>query len=850
MTRFNQWLIAGLAVLLLAGCEDIVSSGSETPGDGNAATEVSARPDRAGPPENPGRPGDRDDPEKPVEDTQPLGQPITLDFHTQRSAPLGEGEFDLVTLSGLPDTITGGDVLVGVRGLSESDQLRVWRNGEDVSEVFARDNQGQWKGLVTGLEEGENRLSALASGEAGERLAELDLVNHPITGPVISGPHQSPFLCRTEQAGLGEPLDENCSAETTYEWYYRSADQTFQPLEDPYAPYPDDALHTTTSDGKNVPWVVRLETSTINRGIARLAVLDDPAARGPEAPFEPASWNRRMYYVYGESCGVGYNQGRSSPALVMGGFPNPQELGGDNLLITLAGVSDRLGSGDLVVHNTLTSFGVHCNPMISMETTMMMREHATEHYGVVRQTVGTNGSGAALQQYNAANNAPGLLSAGLPTATFADIPSTAMTVADCGLLQDYYRRNEGELNQLQQARINGHNLLSGNEANAICSSWEDTFLDRLDPTSGCGGVPSSQRYHPETNPDGVRCTIQDANVNIFGTDPETGFARRPLDNQGVQYGLQAFNDGIIDFDQFLNLNAEVGGFDIDGRIVPERMEMDPEVEAISYRMGLVIGRGALAETPFIDVAPYLDLVPIANIHEAVRPFTIRERLRPRAGGGATQSIFRGVLTQPDVFPLMDEWLERIEAAERPFGADPVRTVIDSKPFMAQDRCSFGTVGGRLALPGTLLLPLGGEAPLLPSLAAIAPLPGVDLLSETLVGNDISLRVDVPEDFDLGLGPCSLALPVTSTPRMVAGMPPSGDVLRCQLKPVDAGDYRQSLSREQLAELEAVFPKGVCDYRRPAAFDVHKSMIWPSLGNGSESIEPFELQWRASRSVSL
>src|SRR3546814_1663255 len=63
-------------------------------------------------------------------------------------------------------------------------------------------------------------------------------------------------------------------------------------------------------------------------------------------------------------------------------------------------------------------------------TAMMVKEYIGDHYGPVRFAIGTNGSGAALQQYNIANNAPGLLSGAMPTATFADILSTAMTVAD------------------------------------------------------------------------------------------------------------------------------------------------------------------------------------------------------------------------------------------------------------------------------------------------------------------------------------------------------------------------------------------------------------------------------------
>ena len=70
------------------------------------------------------------------------------------------------------------------------------------------------------------------------------------------------------------------------------------------------------------------------------------------------------------------------------------------------------------------------------------------------------------------------------------------------------------------------------------------------PTDPCAGVSDQQRYDPTTNPGGVRCTIQDAAINVFGPRPRSewtpqeqqighGFAATPVDNVGVQYGLGA-----------------------------------------------------------------------------------------------------------------------------------------------------------------------------------------------------------------------------------------------------------------------------------------------------------------------
>ncbi|QYG91607.1 hypothetical protein HC251_03565 [Iamia sp. SCSIO 61187] len=751
---------------------------------------------------------------------------VDADLHTLRTPPLGDGQFEIITLSTMPDTVSGGDVLVAVRGLDPGAPLTVTRDGTDVTAAFATLADGERRGLVTGLTEGENTLVAVSGGQR----ATLVVRDHPVTGPIISGPHQEPFACRTEDAGLGAPLDEDCSIAPTYQWFYRSTtDQGFHELADPSAPYPDDVMATETSSGEAVPFVARVETRTINRGITRIAVLDDPAGRDDPMAFAGGSFDGRVYHAFGESCGVGHQQGVNDPMMVLGAVDLTQ-VSADRLLINLTGIDQMLGRGHATVHSTLTSFGVHCNPFISIETAMMVKEHISEQYGLVEAVIGTNGSGAALQQYNAINNAPGLLAAGMPTATFTDIPSTAMTVADCGLLQGYYDATTLSWTDTQKAAVNGHNLLSGNQLNAICQSWKDAFFSRLDPTASC--VPAEQRYDPATNPDGVRCTLQDSNVNLFGIDPATGFARRPLDNVGVQYGLAALQAGTITPEQFVDLNTRIGGLDIDGQPQPERHAMDPEVAAILYESGTIVGRGALGETPVIDLGPYLDLIPVANIHESVRPFQVRARLREHTGQDDTQVIWRGVVTQADALDEAEEWVTATAAARPDPGGDHVAAVAGARPASVYDRCAFGTIGGRLdtaAINGPLGLVQG---PLLPG----ADLPDLGL----------PLRVDVPEDFDSGLGPCSLVLPVVSTPRAVAGMPLTDDIVKCRLQPIDPADYPPSMTQDQLDALAAAFPDGVCDYDQPGVGEVERSMIWPSLG-GEVLQPPTPLTWRVGRS---
>ena len=148
---------------------------------------------------------------------QGSGDDVDADWHTLRTPPLADGQFELLTLSTLPDTVTGGDVLVAIRGLDSIDGLTVRRNGTDITDAFAMVDD-EVRGLVTGLPVGASTLEATAHGQ----VARLVVHNHPVTGPVISGPHQTPFRCETEQAGLGPALDADCSARTRYQWFYRS----------------------------------------------------------------------------------------------------------------------------------------------------------------------------------------------------------------------------------------------------------------------------------------------------------------------------------------------------------------------------------------------------------------------------------------------------------------------------------------------------------------------------------------------------------------------------------------------------------------------------------------------------
>jgi hypothetical protein len=56
---------------------------------------------------------------------------------------------------------------------------------------------------VSDLAEGDNSVLA----EVGSLTSTLTVTNYPITGPVVSGPWQQPFICQTDLADTGDRSD-------------------------------------------------------------------------------------------------------------------------------------------------------------------------------------------------------------------------------------------------------------------------------------------------------------------------------------------------------------------------------------------------------------------------------------------------------------------------------------------------------------------------------------------------------------------------------------------------------------------------------------------------------------------
>ena len=784
------------------------------------------------------------------------------------AAPRRAEEFTISVLSSDPRQVSGGDALVQVdvpRNVPPH-RVRVTRNGIDVTEQFARGEGRTLVGVVDGLEIGPNELRVAANGQGhGRPTAQLTLVNHSIGGPIFSGPQQQPFVCTTARATfdarrlLGQPLVDNldsfgirvaaedvngnypsddrgyptdeadvigwskdCGATTRVGYVYKSTAGQFRWLDDPSAVPPDIAT-TTTLDGETVPYVVRWERGTINRFIYSVAMLAPVGEADPTVP-DDSLWNGRLVFSLQGGVAIGRTQGTTSSSAML--------------------LEPVLGLGYAVVNSTGLRMNTHYNLQLGGETALMLKEHFVEDHGVPYYTVGVGGSGGAIQQYVYGQNHPGLLDAAIPQYSYPDMITQTIHVGDCELLEHYFdvtdrdnpRWRDPEMRQaimglnasaapqnLSDDEIEQWNLLSsaysllgyqvmdrapGSPAPALTEcrrAWFGLTPLVLNPTF----TNVSDLDQLEQGIEGVEWTHAADLVNIYGVDDD-GFARRPWDNVGVQYGLEALRAGLITEEEFLELNAGVGGWKRTSEMGPEGFpfvgDFSPENfdPWSSRQMNLSADGGATPaprtdgdlgamraayesgmyfdgdiDIPTIDWRHYLE--DDLDMHHSHQSFAARQRLLDHDGDAGNQIIWftdarpaTAFDQTPMAFQVIDEWMGNIKA-------QPERSVAENRPTEAVDSC-FSTDGELIA-----------------------------------AGDDVWAGVLD----DSGTGACTQRFEIYSSSRRESGGPYRGGVFKCQLQTVtDAianGSYGSwSPTPTEQARLEQIFPTGVCDYSRPDA----------------------------------
>lgn len=694
------------------------------------------------------------------------------------AAPALAHDVDIDVLSSRPDQVSGGDALIKVSA-RHRDHLRITRNGEDVTDRF--DDHGV--GLVDGLRIGRNRLSVW---DRWHRVATQRIENFPIEGPIFSGPHQTPFVCKTIQAGLGEPLVDNqagdgfrvlnpdgttagwsrdCSTTVRVDWLYKKQGvANLVPL--PPGPLPADVEMTTTLDGRTVPFVVRRERGTINRFIYSLAMLADPADGDTGA----SEWNRRLLYFFDGGVAIGRNQGTP---------------GGSALTPAI------LGLGYAIAHSSGTRTSVHYNMQLGGETALMTKERFIERYGVPRYTVGLGGSGGAIQQYLYGQNHPGLLDAAIPEFSYPDMVTQTIHVGDCELLERYMDVTDAANPKWKSWEdrewligLNGsatfpNPYTRANGSDECVNGWRGLTPLAMNPLFGTAGA-GTERMDPAVMAK-VHWTHWEDVKNVYGVGPD-GYARQTWDNVGVQYGLKALTDGHITPAEFLDLNEKVGSWKDPGDMVQEgqpflpvggfdpwslrnqqsgRREGSIPAMNAAYREGLYF-HGDI-DIPVIDWRPYRE--EILDMHNSHQSFASRQRMRDWDGNASNQVIWFSELGDDrslEALDVIDDWV-----------------LSGHRPAAATDRC-FTANGTEIARGPHVWDGILDHRP---------------------------------------AGPCTQHFPLHSTSRIVAGGPIRGGVYKCALQPVARAIARGLYgswkpTADERARLEQIFPTGVCDYTKP------------------------------------
>lgn len=739
------------------------------------------------------------------------------------------------TLSSSSQYVSGGDSRIEVQAPSaEHEKLELWLNGVKIAHKLT--SQGdRMEGLVTGLADGDNTLEV--RHQQYGKMASLKLTNYPITGPMLSGSQQTPFVCTTTQLNKqplvdsatppGYPVTDskgnkigysrNCSIESfvTYS-YFSSTENKFKPLPEGGAK-PADLAKTTLPDGREVDFIVRQERGSINRFLYSFAMLA-PFGEDSSKP-DLSLWNKKLLYWFQGGVAIGRSQGK-----IHGGSMNP----------------DILGKGYAIVHSSGNNTGTHYNLQVAGETAMMTKEAFIKRYGVPLYTVGLGGSGGAIQQYIIAQNNPGVLDAALPVQSYPDMVTQTIHVGDCELLEHYmdstdkanpkwqttknrtwlvgFNAEETPVGQTDVAKVNDPladakamlKYSTARGSSECVKSWRGLSPLAMNPYYG--QAENQQLMEPAGIMDKVHWTHYEDLRNIYGVD-DTGYARSTWDNVGVQYGLKSLKEGKITSAEFLDVNFKIGGWKHPRDMVQEgfpflgtqadvmadqtkfdpwsrrnmnlspdvntpapRTQGDPDAMKAAYTSGMVFS-GAVP-LPTIDHRQYMEReLDMHNVHQS---FAVRKRMIQKMGHSDHLVIWF-----TDTVPGKTKASQSMEAMAvmdewvANIRANPTRTVAENRPAKAVDSC-FDADGKLIASGPTVWDGVLDDKP---------------------------------------AGACTKLFPMYSTSRIVAGAPIEGGIYRCALKSVDAavadGTYAPWVPDPvAIAKLKQIFPTGVCDYSKP------------------------------------
>lgn len=704
-------------------------------------------------------------------------------------------------LSSKPAWASGPEVLVAVVVPTQADitSVQVSLDGKGVTHDLAAD---RLPGLLTGVP-AINRVGLSKSSKALVGLVPVDPGKHVLAaslrdgrhialhltdfadhGPMFAGPQVMPWLCNDKPAPANRSA---CLVPTHYAYYYIPASSGgvgnhpsvgAPPTSDQFLPYnpqkppsPGAVAHTTTDEGVMVPFIVRVETGVIDRDTYKIAVLATPGQSfTPWSP--PAAWDHKVDFEIGGDCRPWHDQAAPLPVFD----------------------AHALGRGFAVATGALDVLGNDCNPVVAAEALAMIKTRLVDEYGVIRYTLGEGCSGGSIVLNAVTSNYPGLVDGIELMCSFPDIWQVVQQAEDCHLLDKVFDAHPGVWNGTRQDDVTGflepttcRGFFDGAQG-SVSTKVPDYAQSLLDPSraASCTGQPSpTWVYDATSNPAGERCTLQDYQVAIWGRRPRSawtaperkagiGFANRPFDNVGVQYGLVALNRAQITVGQFLSLNREVGGLDIDWHRTASRSVADPGALAVAYRTGQVLDPHAQAGVPIIDLRGHDN----EEIHLDIDSYVERARLDRAIGGHPNQALWfelgedaQDPTVTANAFNQLDAWLAAIEA-DRTGRSLPAEVAAD-RPSTAGDQCWVAGL-------------------------------------QTFTWDQ-----------------CHAMYAHGTDPRIAAGGPLVDNVMKCRLEQPQRSSYRVSFSAAQWKQLHAIFPGGVCNYREPSVGS-RPSVTWQSF----------------------
>lgn len=639
--------------------------------------------------------------------------------------------------------------------------------------------------------------------------------------PLFAGPVQYPFLCMSEESGLGQPLVDNTEgagipiyAET--EEGFKNKSKIVGYSKDCSLPTQILYYYQTEEDGKYIKlqqskmaletlpdavrWL-RVEVGTINRFIYALIL----PVSAEDMPTQPATspWNKKLIYHFKGGISIGFKQG----------------------MLRLHHISrdlkEQLKEGYAVAYSTGNETSNHYNMWLAEDTAARVKKQFVANYGKPKYTVGIGASGGALQQYLIAQNHPGLLDAAITLYSYPDMVTQVAYSLDCELMEYYFdntaKHNLDWRNWDKREAIEGVNNIQGfdnkfNYYQAIIDLANLRIPSLSDGASECSnGWRASHALinNPNFNDqyfrfdEAIQKNVQWSHwnnlANFYGTDQQ-GWANTLFDNQGVQYGLSALKEKEITAETFIHLNSHIGGWKpqkdmqqeyywhISGhgklkdmlissqhnmthegraRPVAKRSYAPEESIKAAYLSGHLFT--GLMDIPVIDLRHYLE--EHLDIHHSFASFTSRLRIQDMMGDSKHHVIWSALRPHKpfkEAFDAMDHWLSNIRH-------HPHRSLAENRPDSLSDRC-YGK--------GQSLIYNGDDA------------------WNGLWNGEQN-------------GPCLQQYPMYSSSRMVAGENLRSEVLKCALQPVktamDKGLYAPIDMTPYQDQLETIFPNGVCDY---------------------------------------